>query len=144
MREVESFGIIPLRKEGGQWQVLMVCHRKGGHWAFPKGRAEEGEFPQESAVRELREETGLEVVQLLRSEPFVERYVYSHGKEAVQKRVTYFAALVKGTLHLQTEEVAEARWYSLSAAEDILTFPEARHLHQQVVDFIAGLANGSI
>ncbi|MBD3304395.1 NUDIX domain-containing protein, partial [Candidatus Woesearchaeota archaeon] len=40
-------------------KYLLVKHKEGGHWDFPKGHAEEGETEEETALREIYEETGL-------------------------------------------------------------------------------------
>ena len=58
MKKEFSFGIVPLQCVNEQWQVLLVQHQ-AGHWAFPKGHAEIGEEPKQTAERELLEETGL-------------------------------------------------------------------------------------
>ncbi len=125
---IESFGIIPLRKEKGTWKVFLIQHKNGAHWGFPKGRAHGKESPLESATRELFEETGLKVKTLLKSTPFVEHY---SGKE---KKVTYFAALVEGDVLLQLDEIQAGEWYDLQEAEKRLTFHEAKDLLRQVYD----------
>ena len=117
-RKEISFGIIPI-KEG---KTLLVKHRKG-HWAFPKGHAEEGEKPEESACRELFEETGLKVTALL-GPSFEESYCYAD----VDKRVTYFLAEVSGEINIQPEEIEEVRWLTLGEAHALATFPECRRL----------------
>lgn len=137
MKVVRSFGVVPLRKEKAVWHVLMIRHRKGSYWGFPKGHGEEGESSWQSAVRELKEETGLEVIKFLKTEPLIEQYSFFKGTEQVKKIVTYFVALVGGELQLQVEEVAEAQWFSLQAAMGVLTFAESRHLCQQVITLLS-------
>ena len=55
-----SFGIIPLRRFDDTWQAFIV-QQTNTYWSFPKGHAERSETPQETAERELFEETGLVV-----------------------------------------------------------------------------------
>ena len=45
----QVYGIIPLRKHKGHWQVLLVLHIKGNYWGFPKGHHDPGETPKETA-----------------------------------------------------------------------------------------------
>ncbi|MBS0620023.1 MAG: NUDIX domain-containing protein [Verrucomicrobia bacterium] len=133
MIRIASFGIVPFRKEGETWKVLLILHCKGSHWAFPKGRANPGEVPLESAKRELLEETGLSVETLLLDTPFIEQYQFRRRRDLVVKTVQYFPALVKGELKLQVEEVRDAKWYSLAEALEHLTFKEARHILREML-----------
>lgn len=136
MRElhVESFGVIPVSFKQGSWHVLLILHQAGNHWSFPKGRKEgTEELPLESALRELKEETGLEVERLLQETPLIERYKFRHKELLIEKAVYYFPAIVKGALVLQEEEVRDARWLTLNAALSLLTFQEARTLCSYVM-----------
>jgi len=128
MIKVESFGIVPFIYEKGTWKVLLILHREGNHWGFPKGKANPNESPLESAVRELKEETGLSVTRILPIEPLTEQYQFRRKKQPIIKSVQYFPALVEGVLHLQEEEIREARWVTIPDAMQQLTFQEARHI----------------
>ena len=72
MKYEESFGVVPVQKTENDWEVFLIQHIKGRYWGFPKGHAEAGETPIESAVRELKEETNLDPNNCLRMDPFVE------------------------------------------------------------------------
>ena len=123
-----SFGIIPLQQEQQIWKVLLILHKGGRHWAFPKGRSNPGETPFDSAKRELQEETGLEVEKLLQETPLIEHYEFRRKGETVVKTVQYFPATVKGTLRLQPEEIQDAKWVLLKEAMKHLTFREAKEM----------------
>ena len=131
MIKVESFGIVPFLNENGTWKVLLILHREGNHWGFPKGKANPGETPLEAATRELKEETGLSVIQILREEPLAEQYQFRRKKEFIVKIVHYFPALIEGSLQLQQEEIRDAKWLPVSEALKQLTFREARHILQE-------------
>ena len=64
MKHEKSCGAICYTREEGAPRVLVICHRYGGHWAFPKGHVEAGESEEETAMREVREETGAQHSQL--------------------------------------------------------------------------------
>lgn len=130
---MESFGIVPFVNEQRLWKVLLILHRQGSHWGFPKGKANPGETPLESATRELREETGLTVREVLRAEPMREQYQFHRKKQFVLKIVHYFPALVDGTLNLQEEEIRDAKWMTISEAMGQLSFGEARHILKELV-----------
>lgn len=133
MIKIESFGIIPLRQENGVWKVLLILHKEGTHWSFPKGKANPNESAIESAKRELKEETGLDLVELLNETPYVEQYQFRSKMDTVQKTVHYFPAIVSGTLTLQEEEIRDALWLSLPEAIEHLTFKEAKNICQLVI-----------
>lgn len=132
----ESFGIIPLRRNGDHWQVLLILHHGGRHWAFPKGHGNPGETALESAKRELNEETGLEVEKLLQETPLTEKYQFYRKHEIVVKTVRYFPALVFGNLRLQAEEIKAAKWVLLKEATDHLTFQESKQMCKKVQDVL--------
>jgi bis(5'-nucleosidyl)-tetraphosphatase len=128
-----SFGIIPLEQVEGIWKVLLILHKGGRHWAFPKGRSNPGETPLESARRELKEETGLDIEKLLQEEPLTERYEFRRKGEIVIKTVQYFPAVVSGTVRLQPEEIQDAKWVLLKEAVRHLTFREAKEMCRMLV-----------
>jgi len=132
MRET-SYGIIPLRRVNGNWQVLLIKHQ-AGHWGFPKGHPERGEEAFEAAKRELFEETRLSVRKILQQKPYCERYRFKRGGRPVDKTVEYFLAEVEGEVALQVEELEESKWVDLTVATQYITFPEAKRLFAEVLD----------
>ncbi len=131
---VESFGVVPFINEQGEWKVLLILHREGNHWGFPKGKASNPqEMPLDAAKRELQEETGLSVVKVLCDKPLIEHYQFRRKKQNVVKTVQYFPAVVEGPLRIQEEEIREAKWLTIPEAMNQLSFREARHILQASV-----------
>lgn len=135
-----SYGIIPLKKDQGDVDVLLIQQHEG-YWSFPKGHGDGIETPLESATRELKEETGLSILELVYNEPVVERYVFTSDNKEVHKTVTYFLALVDGTLDLQEEEILSAKWVRLKDASTHVTYPEAKALTNQVFEILKNHTN---
>jgi 8-oxo-dGTP pyrophosphatase MutT (NUDIX family) len=131
----KSFGVIPLRKEEGNWQAFLVKHKKGEYWSFPKGHGEKGEGEREIAKRELKEETNLEVVKFLEKE-FFEEYSFMRGDEKILKRVKYFLAEVKGDVKLQRDEILDGRWFFLRDACKMITFEKSKKICYEVKGFL--------
>lgn len=120
----QSFGVIPVIKEGSTWKVLLVkqispANVDEAFWTFPKGHAETGEYPLETAKRELTEETGLHTISLIESAQFPIFYTFSHEGQLIEKTVTYFLGVCTDTattIHMP-EEIAEVAWFTFSEAE---------------------------
>lgn len=107
--------------------MLLVKHGKG-HWAFPKGHPEPGESHQETAERELEEETGLRVKRLLFSEPIQEQYHFQDRGRLIYKEVTYYIAEVSGKVKLQAEEISDYKWATIEESFSLITFNEGKKL----------------
>ena len=111
-----------------QNKILMVKHNKG-HWAFPKGHVEENETEQETALRETKEETGIDA-EIICTERFVTSY---SPKENVLKDVIYFIAKPKTTsLNRQPEEIADLEWVDIEEANDRITFEDDKIIYKIV------------
>lgn len=136
MKDVNCYGIIPLKNVHGEWHVLLIKHKRGNYWAFPKGHSEAGETPYQSASRELLEETGLSVCQYLADDSVVEHYNFVSRGEQIHKTVTYFLAEVEGQLVLQKEELIDAKWIPLAAAESEISFSESKKICRKVIQLL--------
>jgi len=137
MRKEESFGVVPLMKQRGQWEVFLIQHRGGRYWGFPKGHAELNETSFEAASRELKEETHLDCVRLLQEEPLQEQYWFQIEGKRVFKKVLYFIAEVSGTVKLQETEINDGVWMPLSEAMDKLTHPEGKAILSEVIKLLS-------
>ncbi len=132
MRKDESFGVIPLTKKKGHWEVFLIQHTRSGYWGFPKGHKEANETAQEAAFRELKEETNLELVSLLKEEPLKEHYTFILERRRVFKQVWYFIAEVSGEVQLQKDEIHDGVWLAFPEAITRITHQEGRALLTQV------------
>lgn len=75
-----SAGVIPMYRKQGK--TLFLILRSYKYWDFPKGTVEEGEDPFQTALRELKEESGIESVEFPVGKIFVDTEPYAHGKVA--------------------------------------------------------------
>jgi 8-oxo-dGTP pyrophosphatase MutT (NUDIX family) len=109
-------------------------------WALPKGQIDEGETAAETAVREVREETGVEgrLVEKLGDV----RYVYTaswKGGERIFKVVSFFLLRAgRGRIDAIDEamrvEVAEARWLPLDEAQQLLSYGGEREMAAKALE----------
>lgn len=128
MKHEKSYGIIPLKGES----VFIVRHKAGDYWGFPKGHQEEGETPLTTALRELKEETGLEADQVDETHPFIEAYAFRRGKDDIKKTVVYYVAHVVGEAVHLAEDVTEGKWVPLAQASEALTFDGNKQIANEV------------
>ena len=136
---VRASGAIVWRVREGNLHVLLI-HRAGyNDWSWPKGKLNPEESHPAAAVREVAEETGIDVV-LDQPLPTV-HYRVGGGRE---KDVTYWAAhAVDGSPALaaraavrraSTREVDEVRWMDVHQALRILTYPRDRRPLEHLMD----------
>ena len=119
MLHEKSCGAIVYRKSHGNIEILLIKHVNSGHWSFPKGHVEGDETEVETAEREIREETGIEV----NIDPTFRETVSYSPKRDTQKVVVYFLAKAKTFNFVpQEEEIAEIRWVDIVHAGHVLTY----------------------
>jgi len=134
--EDESFGVVPLIEEGATWKVFLILHKEGNHWGFPKGHKQGIESPIQAATRELKEETGLDIVRLISEAPIGEQYQFRRKGKIILKKVYYFPALVSGEFIPQIEEIREGRWMTFEEAMKQLTFKEGRSICKELMNIL--------
>ena len=113
---------------------ILIIQQAAGHWGFPKGHVEDGETEIQTATREIKEETNLDV-EINERYRYVEHY---SPKEGVEKDVIYFIAKkIGGEIKPQEEEVQNICWLSYEEALERLTYDNSKELLQKVwKDFI--------
>lgn len=100
-------------------QVLMIFRRDV--WDFPKGKAEAGETIEETAVREVLEETGIQA-RIAKAAPFSVFHTYNtYGPKMLKETVWYKMEAVAGSTKPQTEEqIAQAVWVEQDKVAELL------------------------
>ncbi|HWM95123.1 MAG TPA: NUDIX hydrolase [Thermoanaerobaculia bacterium] len=127
-------------------QILLISVMEGKRWQLPKGHIEEGETPAETAVREVREETG--VTGRVRAPlPGVEYWFVDRGRKRVHKTVDYFLLdFVSGDpADYDRREVSGAEWMSWDEGIARLTFENERRavrVARELVDPVPPLPQG--
>ena len=111
--EISAGGIV-YHQDGAGLQILMIADRQG-RWSFPKGVVGPGEPPDQAALREIAEETGVHgTIDTLLGES---QYVYRRNGVLVHKTVHFYLVHATTTaLSPQWEEVSAARWFPAPAA----------------------------
>ncbi len=123
-------GVAYRRTASGALEIALIATRGGLRWQLPKGAREPGETLEQTAIREVREESGLntEVDRFLRTIEYWYWDTYQkETHELVCKRVDLFLLrVVGGELSDASCEVDGVAWFALPQALDLLTFPGER------------------
>lgn len=117
-----------IRHNGGDWRVLALQRApdaiRAGSWETVYGKTDSGELPEDAAVRELREETGLEVRALYN---VTVNSFYLHAKHTIQMCIVFAAFVAEGAEVTLSEEHQRFEWLSVDEACERYTWPREAH-----------------
>ena len=129
MRQVSAGGVV-YRPTAGGAEVAIVRVGPKGRWQLPKGLVDEGEEPEETAVREVREEAGVEA-RVAAPLDVIEYWYVGNDRDGRRVRFHKFVHLflleyVSGNVADHDHEVDEAKWMPLEDAAAMLAFESER------------------
>ena len=138
MRREFSAGGVLVRRLGGRWVVAAIRPRRHGPavWALPKGQIDPGERGEETALREVAEETGAHGRSLGKLGDV--RYVYTWEGERIFKVVSFFLVRYEGgrlgaVPEAFRHEVAAVRWLPLEDAPRLLAYGGEREMARKAL-----------
>jgi 8-oxo-dGTP pyrophosphatase MutT (NUDIX family) len=140
-REFSAGGVV-VRRLRGEWRMAAI--RPGGKpdgvWALPKGLIGPGESPEETAMREVTEETGVRARSLGKLGDI--RYVYTWAGERIFKVVSFYllryqAGRLGDIPPEHAHEVAEARWLPLEEAPKLLAYGGERDMARKAIEALS-------
>lgn len=134
-RAVSAGGVVHRSREG-RTELALVHRRQPRLWALPKGTPDAGETLTETAVRETREETGLEVEIEAPLESI--SYFFVRGRTRFNKTVHFFLMRpVGGSTDAHDHEFDEVRWVQLEEALALLTHTTERGVAERAGAILA-------
>lgn len=136
----KSCGAIILHRFNSELKILVINHVSGCHWAFPKGHMELYENEVDTALREIKEETGLDVII---DQNFRKEVRYS-PRRGIVKDVVYFVARVKDKpfVKLQKEEIKDYKWCTVAEAERTITHINNVRILNEAMEYINNKKQG--
>lgn len=126
MKKEKSCGAVVFNEKN---EVLLVKHNEG-HISFPKGHVEENETEEETAYREVLEETGIKI-KINNEIRVVSRY---SPKPNVIKDVVFFKAIaLTNNIKPQLEEVSNVEFVNVNKALDLITYEEDKKVLNNII-----------
>ena len=136
VRAVSAGGVV-FRQRGPAIEIVLVSRREERLWALPKGTPEPGESLEETALREVCEETGLEVT--IAAPLGLVRYSFSSRAGTPVRKVVHYYLMeaVGGSIEHHDEEFDDVAWYDLHEAQRRLTHTNQLHILDEAAELIA-------
>ena len=129
LKKEKSCGCIIIKDQ----KVLLVYEKNRNFWGFPKGHMEDGETEIETALREVKEEVGLDV-EIDKKRRYTLNYVINN--EIDKTTVLYIAKAKNEKIIMQESEIENTKWCSFEEALNMLTFDDWKEMFKKVIDDI--------
>ena len=144
VRQVSAGGVVYRRAAGGA-EVAIIRVGPKRRWQLPKGIVDEGEKPEQTAVREVREEAGVDA-RLVAPLDTIEYWYAGNDRDDRRVRFHKFVHLFlleysSGDVADHDHEVDEARWVPLEDATSMLAFESERKAMRQAMALIDASAS---
>ena len=145
MNKEFSAGAVIFKRKGPEISFLIVYSNRNKTWGFPKGRIEKGETEKNAAIREIKEETGLDNLRFI--DGFTEKIMYetiskrSHFEgEEIEKYVTYFLCGTKDQdIIVDAREITDYKFLPLKEAGRLVRFPNLERVLKRAYDFLQAM-----
>ncbi|TYS70498.1 NUDIX domain-containing protein [Sutcliffiella horikoshii] len=133
MKSERSCGVI-IYLDKPDTRYLVVKSKTNGHWGFPKGHIEKNETDIDAAIREVKEETGLEV---LIHEDFKTSMEYMISESAIRKEVILFLGTpMSSRVTIQESEIAMYKWATFTDTLHLFEYENQKQSLKQAHEFI--------
>jgi 8-oxo-dGTP pyrophosphatase MutT (NUDIX family) len=138
--QISAGGVVFRRLDDSRVEVALISVGEGNRWQLPKGLIDAGEAVEAAAMREAREETGLET-ELVAHIDKIEYWYYStnRGQRVRFHKFVYFYLLrcVAGDVRDHDAEVNESRWVEIDEAHALLAFASERKVVARAREMLA-------
>ncbi len=138
MKNEESAGIVFFRKTQNGINFLLLNY-PSGHWDLVKGHVENNEKPQDAAIRESKEETGITDIKFI--DEFEEKieYYFKYNNEDIHKKVTFFLSETEQEKIILSHEHLDFIWLDFDEAMKKITFKTAKSVVKKANDLLQSL-----
>ena len=134
-RKVAAGGVV-IRQHKDTKQAILVLQSNHKGWCFPKGHIEPGESLEETALREVEEETGIKGRIIVPLPETSYRFISSKGNKIDKTVYWYLMRYHKKGVQTHAHEIDEVKWIPLEKIEKLLDFKEDRVLFNNALKAI--------
>jgi tRNA nucleotidyltransferase (CCA-adding enzyme) len=134
MRYIKSCGFIVYKSENNE-NYYLIIKSHNGDVGFPKGHMESGENELQTAIRELKEETGIDVDTIHDFRCQIE-YPLPRVRDTMKQTVYFLGKCASDDIIIQETEVASAEFVTYDKAIEKLTFEETKNMLKKANDII--------
>lgn len=141
----QCYGVIVVHKDTENLFLILQQKDNDGSWTFPKGHHERNETPQQTALRELFEETQIKDVEFLDIPLIHEEYVITHTghTKKVLKVNEYFIGFTKDTkVVIQESEINTYKWVHYAEALDTFQYDIRKETLKKAQEYITAYESG--
>ncbi len=141
-KEVSAGGVV-FKKEDDRFQFVLISPKEG-RWCLPKGLIGEKEKEEETALREVKEETGLNC-RIKSKIDTIEYWYFDKGRNLRLHKFVHFYLMeyLEGSLDDHDREVLEARWFNAEEAIEIASFESEKEVLLRALEILKSSKNNS-
>lgn len=129
MKKEKSCGAVVIKKENDE-TLFLIIKQHDNCWGFPKGHVEEGETEEQTAIRETKEETNIDV----EIDTNFRKVITYSPKEGVIKDVVFFIGnAISNNLVIDTNELLEAKWVKTEEAREYFYYEDTIFVFEEAL-----------
>ncbi|SRR6266508_2470126 len=139
--QVSSGGVV-YRQTQDTIEIIIIAVGEKRRWQLPKGLVNRGENPDQTALREVREETGIDSILL----DLIDKIEYWYYGQSGSKRIRfhkvvhfYLLEFQSGNTEDHDQEVEEARWVEIDEAQELLAFKSEKEIVRKAKEMVQAL-----
>ena len=132
MKYEKSCGAVVIKYENDSLKLLII-KQTDNYWGFPKGHVEDGETEEQTAIREIKEETNIDVEIDNRFRKVIN---YSPKVGVVKDVVFFIGKAISDNLVIDPKELLDAKWVNYKDAKDYFVYQETINVYEEALKYL--------